>query len=141
MQQLTEEEIAHIDTAFKVRQEKEARQAEVSARMDAEEREKRAKEERAEKEKRRLQDNIANLLLQAKQKELAELKDKAILVYQKYVNELESNINRLDKAELITLLKYICKIENKDGHSKHSTNKMRKERLGKCTPSWTSYFT
>ena len=128
-------------TKKRVATQKYCEQTEVFARMDAEEKEKRAKEEQAEKEKRRWQDNISNLLSLNKEKELADLKEKASPVYQKYVKK-DSDIKRLGNKELEALVKYICKIENKGGHYQHCRNKTTmKNRLGECVPSWTSYFT
>ena len=71
---------------------------------------------------------------------LQPVKEKASLAYHKCV-ELGSDINLLGRAELEALVKYVCKIENNGGHSKHCVNmKTMKERLEKCTPSWTKYF-
>ena len=87
-----------------------------------------------------VEDNV-NAYLLAEEKELAELKEKASPVYQKYVTELGSDFNRLGSNELIALVKYVCKVE-KDTPTRHCQNKKKmKEHLGECVPSWTSYFT
>jgi len=120
-----------------------ARQAEVSAFKEAQKEEKRAREEKQKRDKEdtyKRSLHISNLLSLNKEKELADLKEKASPVYQKYVKE-DSDIKRLSGNELMALVKYICKVEN-ESHSQHCCNKTTmKERLGKCVPSWTSYFT
>jgi len=118
-------------------------QAEIMALSEAEEKEKRAK---AEKQKQinesfgPIDRSVVEDIINAHEKEQAEIKDNARRVYQKYV-ELGSDINRLGTAELKALIEYICKIENKDRPYKHGNNEKRKKRLGECVPSWTSYFT
>jgi len=87
-------------------------------------------------------EDTVNAYFLAEKKELAELKEKASPVYQKYVKE-DSDIKRLSGNELMALVKYICKVENKgDTPTQHRRNKTTmKKRLGECVPSWTSYFT
>ena len=105
--------------------------------------EKRAREEKQKRDKEdtyKRSLHISNLLSLNKEKELADLKEKASPVYHKYV-ELGSDIKRLSGKELEALVKYIC-IEEKDKFSRHRANKTSMmKRLGECVPSWTSYFT
>ena len=74
-------------------------------------------------------------------KELEDLFDKASPVYEEYVENGEC-ISSLGRGELQTLVKFICKIENKknDAPSKYNNMTKMKERLEKCEPTWTKYF-
>ena len=74
--------------------------------------------------------------------DMEKLLEEATDVYQKFAQELNSNINRLGSEDLKTLVKFICKLEKKpnDPPSKHKNMPMMKKRLQECNPCWTNYF-
>jgi len=76
------------------------------------------------------------------QNAMEELFQAADKVFNKYFDDHEENISALGRDDLYTLIKFICKIENKPKDAPSSYKNMNdvKKRLMECKPHWTKYF-